>query len=154
MLKERFINACALEFNDFTQEIRNNMIDTIMFNYLVEEDKIPTLIKICNENNVDRFSLIDFVKEEMVELLMEQDQPAMVEEMLEREVEMIPVNFLSERVNLDNKRLILLNIFKKYPSLLNPISDKATNETDYLLCQEFGVIMSCRGSLYEECINS
>lgn len=153
MEKKEFIEECKSEFNIFSNNVKNAIIDTLMFGYLVDEDKIPALIRICNQNNVERFDLIDSIKDEMVEVLLEVEQPAKVEEVLEREVEMIPVDFLVSRIRLENKRLILLNIFKEYPAIMKPIWSKAVTEANLILCQEFQSLLDSKGSIYEKCID-
>lgn len=152
-LKEEILSC----FQENSLIVRNDLIDILCFDYLTAEEYIPLLIKTCNSTDTSRYDLIDYLKELMIDLLAESelcDKDKELRELLELEIELIQIEKLTKRLDLENKRLILFQISKKYPDLFVIIYSKANFIVDESMMQSLEMVCSQRGMTYEKCFNS
>lgn len=114
-------------FEDFQDKIiwfTNSLCINNMFDFFVDEKQIPELIKVCKKVGVDRYDLIDFLKSEMLDHILANDELVDnddLQEELERDIELLTVDFLAKHTNHLNKTSILINLKSKYPAIFRVV---------------------------------
>ena len=101
-------------------------------------------------------NLIDFLKEEIIDLLSESelyDRDKELRELLDLDAELIQIEKLTKRLDLENKRLILFNMSKKYPDVIVLISSRANFIVNSSMAERLEIIFARRSNTYEKCVN-
>lgn len=129
-------------FCDYTKTFEDCCIVSI-FRIFIEEECIPDLIKCCKSFCVDRYDLIDHLKELMVteieenESLFEDDN---VTELLTTDLELVTLQRLDFHLTIQNKRTILFKLSDVYYDMIH-----------YLIVSGFQCISSIFDSLSKQC---
>lgn len=114
-------------FEDFQDKIiwfTNSLCINNMFDFFVDEKQIPELIKVCKKVGLNRYDLIDFIKSEMLDHILANDELADnddLQEELEKDIELLTVDFLAKHINHLNKTSILINLKSKYPAIFRVV---------------------------------
>ena len=110
-------------------KLTEDMINNYEFYVLTQEGGLSEQINICNITNTDRYKLIDCLKEIMVDIILEFEMHLKDDEldsMLDREIELITVEYLASKLNKQHKKIVLFNISKEYPESMEELSVRST----------------------------
>lgn len=135
---------------------KNNLIDIIAFNYLTSEKKLPFIIKTCSKVAVDRYKFVDSLKEQMLTSIIEDvefENNTDLSDELDKDLDLIPVDFLVSHTKKENKRTILFNLCSIYPEVMEIILKQVEFEVNRLIVNCCFGVTSRLGFLYEKCTN-
>ena len=110
-----------------TQALYDVITDGLLFNYFTGADEVAFLARECTKAKVDRYDLIDTLKNKMVEILGL--------ELSEDEIELMSPHSLASQVkDIENKRLILFEVFEQdmYKKLLSSLTKRAIENARYV----------------------
>lgn len=114
-------------YKEFTiellEEYLGDQIDFLMFDLLTTENNLNFMVNLCYKHKVNRWDVIDLIKESIIEELSGDDysEDDSVQDLIERDIELIPIHELTEKINLKNKKIVLFKIFEKYECLFDDI---------------------------------
>lgn len=149
------INEALYDLEVAIMVAKNTIIDLKMFDYLTQESKIPTLIKLCKRCEVSRFDLIDILKDKMVEIISEKEiDNKELDYIYDRDIELIPVDLLTKWMEIEDKRKVILAVGEQYSNLIEDINRLSVSMVNDDVFKTVGNTLNYRGKTYDECINN
>lgn len=118
-------------FMGFLVEYLRDQYDLYVFEVLTAEEHLQLMIKVCKKHGIDRWQLIDDIKDELIQILSQDRflRNLNIEKLVNRDPELIPIGELVKYVKLVDKKIVLFNIFTKYPELVEALKSICYVET-------------------------
>lgn len=109
-------------------ELKVELIDEYAFYILTQEGGLPEQIRICKNLKLNRYELIDSLKDIMIGVILESElhlKDKELDEQLDKDIELISVEYLASKLDIQNKKIVLFNMSEEYPCFMNALGEKA-----------------------------
>ena len=106
-------------------ELKVELIDEYAFYILTQEGGLPEQIRICKNLKLNRYELIDSLKDIMIGVILESElhlKDKELDEQLDKDIELISVEYLASKLDIQNKKIVLFNMSEEYPCFMDAIS--------------------------------
>lgn len=109
-------------------ELKVELIDEYAFYILTQEGGLPEQIRICKNLKLNRYELIDSLKDIMIGVILESElhlKDKELDEQLDKDIELISVEYLASKLDIQNKKIVLFNMSEEYPCFMKALGEKA-----------------------------
>ena len=109
-------------------ELKVELIDEYAFYILTQEGGLPEQIRICKNLKLNRYELIDSLKDIMIGIILESElhlKDKELDEQLDKDIELISVEYLASKLDIQNKKIVLFNMSEEYPCFMKALGEKA-----------------------------
>ena len=109
-------------------ELKVELIDEYAFYILTQEGGLPEQIRICKNLKLNRYELIDSLKDIMIGVILESElhlKDKELDEQLDKDIDLISVEYLASKLDIQNKKIVLFNMSEEYPCFMKALGEKA-----------------------------